>query len=131
MKTVRSLERGIDILEAVGGKLFRIGYVQIAGRDDGIRQCVHRHRDEIHQHDLSHGTQSRHRSGHRRAQESRLADRGVAHPLPAKAYEQPAMQSLNILAQQEDAYVLRHRLPESIINCFRETHPFHETPPSG
>ncbi len=96
-----------------------------------IEQGIHGHRNKIHQHDLRHWTQARHGGCHRRAQKRGLTDGRIAHALTPESHEQPAVQSLHILAQQKDAWVFGHRLPERIIYRFGKSDASHAASLSG
>ena len=87
-----------------------------------VHELVERERQEVDEHDLDHGPQSRLRCADGNAADSRLGDRRVADALRAELLDEPlrgAPRSAfrDVLTEHEYAWVGAHRLGQRVGDC--------------
>jgi hypothetical protein len=91
-----------------------------------IDDLIHRHRDEVHQHDLGHGAHAGERRAHRRADDGLFGNRCGAHPMIAILRRQPlghledaaALAVADVLPEENDARIGGHRFIERPVKGF-------------
>jgi hypothetical protein len=90
-----------------------------------VDELIERERDEVDEHDLDHGAQTRLRGTDRNSADRTLADRRVAHPLGPELLGQPSRCGVgaalgDILAEHNHTLVDAHRVRQRLVDRLDE-----------